>query len=166
MSRAGDDASPADRRQLVRAVRDIADTLHDATADPSPVLPSLPQQLAAADLVPLLAIVIVSEGGLLVNDSDGYTAAVYAAAALADMALDAELEGVVGSSTTVEAIGEVLASHTFYHFATKRDPLLHLLLRECCRLLRNVLGNCAVAAMAEFAERGGGGGGNSIETPS
>ena len=167
-SRAGDDASPADRRQLVRAVRDIADALHDATADPSPVHASFPQQLAAADLVPLLAIVIVSEGGLLVNDSDGYTAAVHAAAALADMALDAELESEVGSSTTVEAIGEVLASHTFYHFATKRDPLLHLLLRECCRLLRNVLGNCAVAAMAEFAERGGGGGGggNSIETPS
>jgi hypothetical protein len=151
------------RRALVRAARAIAEYIHgrlvssvhsgevlSATlSEPPPDL----GELVAAGLIPLLEVLLWSEGAVILNDIDGLTAAVYGATALADVALYAPFEAQVGSASLLECLRRVLTSHCCYRFTCSTSPLSQLLLRECWRCLRNIAGNAEVAARVDFLAR-------------
>lgn len=148
------------RRTLVRAARAIAEYIHhqvvmsmDSEKAKSIGL-SVPNpdidELVSAGLIPLLEILLWNEGAVVLNDTDGLTAAVYGATALADLALYASYEPLVGSASVLECLRRVLTSHWCYRFAYSLSPLAQLLLRECWRCLRNISGNVVVAARMDF----------------
>jgi len=160
--------APLSRRALVRTVRSVAEYIHavllrwtsDDHADGGGGLSAAPRELdelTTAGIVELLEILLWNEGVIILNDTDGLTAAVYGASALADLALCAPYETLVGSASVLECLRQTIAAQERYRFGRPPSPLSQLLLREAWRCLRNITGNTRVANrlvfLAQDAER-------------